>query len=450
MATYYKGTLRLNSEVNEGVLRLGRFSSCIDIFNWDNNFDEYYLKLNYDDRQCLRNFCVSLGCSKYNKKIDDKKVIAVLEKILKNTCIFDKSNYHFEIIFEKFKDEDGISHGKELHTGLIFPLFERNDYVERGYNIKKTHYHDGRTNYFYDLQIVNKYSFPSLDLCETLIFNCEVADQNEVLEYQNRFSKGFGRNKRRRNFENEIREWYNKNVYNREVIPCIEEPKKREIISQSSETKVMDSIEYLLMQLKRINLDLYNKYLKEYEELLNGLNEEMGLKVVPSTLMAFHSLEASIKVDLLSLKNNADNILEYLNKLQKEYLINVLTDNEKETSITFSELEKLNELFLKAKNHYGFLEQRNVLKKIAFLYLMELIENIDSIDEYDLENSYFVDSLKTILVHIEVLRELGIIESNVLIDLNQELSVSSILEIIKTIEFNKFSKEESLELVKKL
>ena len=444
MATYYKGTLRLNSELNESSLYLGK--SWTESFNCCEQFKEHWLKLSYGDKKCLNIFLLELNYGEYNQKVDNQKVIDIFEKIYKMKYIYDEKSHYFEIIFEKFKDEDGISYGKELHTGLIFPLFERNDYVERIYNIKKTRVGSSR---FYELYIVNEYKVPSLDLCEVLIFDCKIADQNEVLDYQNMFST-FGKKRQRRNFENTVREWYNKNVYNREVVPCIEEPKKKEIISQSSETKVMDSIEYLLMQLKRINIDLYNKYLKEYGELLNGLNDEMVLKVIPSTLIAFHSLEASIKVDLLSLKNNADNILEYLNKLQKEYLINILTGSEKETSITFLELEKLNELFLKAKNHYGFLEQRNVLKKIAFLYLMELIENIDNIDEYDLENSYFVDSLKTILVHIEILRELGIIESNVLVDLNQELSVSSILEIIKTIEFNKFSKKESLELVKKL
>lgn len=301
------------------------------------------------------------------------------------------------------------------------------------------------------MKIVHKYNLPSLDLCEALIFGYEAANQNEVLSYQKRFVKGLGKNKKRKGFENTVREWYNKNVYNREIIPYVKNHKETEPrIFQSSETKVMESIEYLLMQMQKVDTNLYTKYQKEYNELVNGLNDDMSLKVIPSTLTSFHCLEASIKVDMLSLKHNASNILEYLTTLQKEYLVNILTDNKKETTITFSELEKINELFLKAKDRYSISDQRNIIKKIAFLYLMELIENIDNLNVFDLENSYFIDSLKTILMHIEVLRKLEIIKGNVLIDLSQELSLSSILEIIKTIEFNKFSKEDSLKLIKSL
>ena len=212
----------------------------------------------------------------------------------------------------------------------------------------------------------------------------------------------------------------------------------------------MDNIEYLLMKLKKVNNELYSKYQNEYNELLSGLTGDNLINLRPTTLLGFQSLEASIEIELFTNKHQANSILECLNTLEKEYLNNVLTGIDKQTSITFNELERISELFLKIKNRYNLLEQRNVLKKIGFLYLMEVKENIDSFLVNDLENSYFKEYLKTMLIHIDALKELGIIKGNILIDLNNDLNVASVLEIIKNIEFNVYEKEKVNELVKKL
>lgn len=445
MATYYKGKLFLNSELNENTKKFcySQYSS----YYFENPYKKEFNRLNSKDWGALIDYLSNSYYGEY-REVNDKKVINILESIFRDIRVaFDRNN-HFDIVYEKFVDVDGIVYGKELQTGLIFPLSQRNDFVKRTYEIREI-YEDDR--YDYRIKIIENYEFPNLSLCETVILENGVANQNEVLEYQNRFNEGFGRKKKRREFEDKVRDWYNNNVYTGEIIPYIEEPKKKiERLSQSSETKVMDNIEYLLMQLSKVNNEMYHKYLKEYEELLNGLDNQSLLNVRPSTLIGFQTLEANIEIDLFSIKHNANGILEYLTTLQKEYLVNVLTGNDRETSITFLELEKINELFLKTKSRYGLLEQRNVLKKIGFLYLMEIKENIDSIDVKDLENSYFVDSIKAVLVHIDVMRQLGLIKSNVLVELNEDLSVNNVLEIIRTLEFSKVSKEDSLELVKKL
>jgi len=444
MATYYKGTLYLNSELNENTKKFC-YSQYGSIY-WENPYKKEYNRLNSKDSGVLIDYLFNhLG--EY-REVNDKKIINILESIFSDIRFAFDRNHHFDIVYEKFVDVNGIVYGKELHTGLIFPLSQRNDFVKRTYEIRKI-YEDDR--YDYRIKVIENYEFPTLSLCEAVILENGVANQNEVSEYQNRFNEGFGRKKKRKYFEDVVRSWYNQNVYTGEIIPYIEEPKKKiERLSQSSETKVMDNIEYLLMQLSKVNNEMYHKYLKEYEELLNGLDNQSLLNVRPSTLIGFQTLEANIEIDLFSIKHNANGILEYLTTLQKEYLVNVLTGNNRETSITFLELEKINELFLKTKSRYGLLEQRNVLKKMAFLYLMEIKENIDCIDVKDLENSYFVDSIKAVLVHIDVMRQLGLIKSNVLVELNDDLSISNVLEIIRTLEFNKVSKEESFELVKKL
>jgi len=446
MATYYKGKLFLNSELNENTISLGYYQGCS--FDCDDLYKKEYNRLNSKDRGVFIDYLYNYNYREF-REVNDKKVINVLEQLFADIRFGSDCMHHFDIIFEKFVDVNGIEYGKELHTGLIFPLSQRNDFVKRVYEIESEYI--SYSKYNYKMKIIENYNLPTLSLCEAVILENGVANQNEVSEYQNRFNEGFGRKKKRKYFEDVVRSWYNQNVYTGEIIPYIEEPKKKiERLSQSSETKVMDNIEYLLMQLSKVNNEMYHKYLKEYEELLNGLDNQSLLNVRPSTLIGFQTLEANIEIDLFSVKHNANGILEYLTTLQKEYLVNVLTGNDRETSITFLELEKINELFLKTKSRYGLLEQRNVLKKIGFLYLMEIKENIDCIDVKDLENSYFVDSIKAVLVHIDVMRQLGLIKSNVLVELNDDLSVSNVLEIIRTLEFNKVSKEDSLELVKKL
>ena len=450
MTTYYKGTLFLNSELNNSWRDIGhsysRGSTFRCSYSWFSSGD--YSELEYDDKEYFGNYFLensSYDCS----EIRNSKIIFILNKLIKQIRFYSlESTNILDVVFEKIIDKDGVVYGKELYTGLIFPLSRQNDFKNYRYNVRARIYN---TEKRHELQCVVNYNIPSLSLCEVIIGSVDIANQNEVLEYKNKFSKGFGKKKRQRDFEEDIRIWYNKNVYNCEIVPKKDEVKsKKELISQSSETKIMDNIEYLLMKLKKVSNELYSKYQNEYNELLSGLTGDSLINLRPTTLLGFQSLEASIEIELFTNKHQANSILDCLNTLEKEYLNNVLTGADKQTSITFNELERISELFLKIKNRYNLLEQRNVLKKIGFLYLMEVKENIDSFLVSDLENSYFKEYLKTMLIHIDALKELGIIKSNILIDLNNDLNVASVLEIIKNIEFNVYEKEKVNELVKRL
>lgn len=410
MTTYHKGTLYLNSELNGnwhefGYKNVGTnyFYLHYSLFSVNN-----YHEVNYNDRNYFEKYFVDTCIFDESIEISDKYILTILNKLIKKYRYVNKDNSIINIIFEKIVDENGIVYGKELYTGLIFPLAAQNEFKECKYNVRKK-LSDGQG--VYELQCVVNYNFPSLSLCESIIMDVNVANQNEVLEYQNKFSKGFGRKKRQREFEEDIRTWYNKNVYNYEIVPKKAEVKdKKELLNQSSETKVMDNIEYLLMKLKKVSNELYSKYQNEYNELLSGLTGDNLINLRPTTLLGFQSLEASIEIELFTNKHQANSILECLNTLEKEYLNNVLTGIDKQTSITFNELERISELFLKIKNRYNLLEQRNVLKKIGFLYLMEVKENIDSFLVNDLENSYFKEYLKTMLIHIDALKELGLLK----------------------------------------
>ena len=147
-------------------------------------------------------------------------------------------------------------------------------------------------------------------------------------------------------------------------------------------------------------------------------------------------------------KRGTDDIVKYLEELKVEYLNNFLTDNKITTKISIDDLDKINELFLKTKDEYDLVKQRKIIKDISFIYLLEVKENIDNIDINKLKNGYFSSNIKSVILSLNALSELGFIKKDLIIDLNTDLSVENILEIIKRIEFNKFSNEKVKELLK--
>ena len=73
-----------------------------------------------------------------------------------------------------------------------------------------------------------------------------------------------------------------------------------------------------------------------------------------------------------------------------------------------------------------------------------------TVQNFKLKNSYLQDNLKSILICIESLRRIGLIKESILIDLNCELNLASILDIIRDIEFISLTDDNIKELVKKL
>ncbi len=87
---------------------------------------------------------------------------------------------------------------------------------------------------------------------------------------------------------------------------------------------------------------------------------------------------------------------------------------------------------------------------MAFLYLMEVKENIDSIMVDDLEKSYFLMLLKSIVINIQALINLGFIKNDITIQLNRELICLSVYNLIKKLEFNKINNEQGKQLINRL
>lgn len=342
-----------------------------------------------------------------------------------NGLIEDNYNYKStKVIFEIITSESGDLYAKELLTGLLFPIVTFNK-VEYRLSLRNFMAH-----YEFKLRpIIN--SFENLNLCESIIFNYKVANINEIGEYKNRFDGTFKKNNKKR-FIKQITTQYNKNIFNSEIKE--KEETKKNKIEKDKITLKLENIEYLLAKLKRKHNDMYVTFFNEYNELINSENKSLTL--TPVTLENLTLLEGKIEFYLNYSKNNSNNISSLLNDLKNEYLKNFKNNKDEITKLTITKIDKIYELFLKTRTEYLLKDQTKILKDIAFLYIMETIEDND-IKVTDLENGYFNDNLKYIMMTIMSLIDDGVIKDNIEIDLDDELNIYNVYNIIKNIEFQK-------------
>lgn len=492
---YYKGQIVNIDKLKDIMLELGNienkgYSLLADIFL------DYLNKLNYNVR---KNFTDEIKETPSNSMISLSNMSFAEIKSKINDMFIDYYNLYkkiqedINIIYELITNENGDLYGKELLTGLLFPI-ATNDKIQyrmtktdvkhailsvdgilffintkdRVYTDSKYYYCNSddkknteiiyNTNYdicnfqpyfrecnndsnkFYPINLT-VYSlnpiikpFENLNLCEAIIFNHKVANKNEIKEYTNRF-KGLLKNSSKKKFIQNITTQYNKNIFNSEI-------KEKEPAKEVKKTKIekdkitlkLENIEYLLARLKSKNNDMYLTYLKEYNEFINS--EDKTLTLTPITLESLTLLEGKIEFYLNYSKNINNNISDLLNDLKNEYLDNFQNNKDKTTKLTIVEIDKLYELFLKTRNEYLLKDQIKILKDIALLYVMETIED-ENIKISDLENSYFIDNLKYIAMSIMSLIDDDIIKDNILINLDDELNVQNIYNTIKNIEFKK-------------
>ena len=197
----------------------------------------------------------------------------------------------------------------------------------------------------------------------------------------------------------------------------------------------MENIDYLLNQIKKIDSDLYTSKKNEYEEIINN-EEKNELTLNPFALDKLKIFESELEFIIKFNKKQDNDIINYLNNLLSEY------QEGKVTELTIEDIDKLNELFLNMQSNYSAIIARKVLVTLSYLYIYEIYENKDTITLKDLENSYFNDNLKNILLNLNRMIDEGIIENNILINFEEEPDASYILDSIKNIKFNNLNKDK--------
>lgn len=428
MTTYYKGQLFLKENCHKLSANINWHWSNFDFFD-DNIIIKTILNLN--DYNIILNFLEEQTKKLYPFEIKNKKILAIIAEFYRF-----KTNPSVNIIFEKIKSSNGRDFAREIHTGLIFPIYLITE--DSTINYKCCDKYVGKMSY-------NFLQHPNYDLLQCYCDISEIADNNEVKEYLEQFKTGFRKRSKEEKFRTQIQSLYNKNVLSKEIE--FEEEITPTFKSKNRENEVMENIEYLLSVLRDSNPELYNKYNTEYQKLLNS-NESLTLS--PISLSSLITLESSIELSMNLNKRNASNIIEYLDNLISKYLSNFLTGNDKTTDITLQELDNINETFLKSQVNYNIQTQRLILRKLSFAFLLEVKENIDSITEEYLANSYFSQNIKSIFTVIKSLMFENVISVNIPIDFVNDLTISNILNIIRNIQFNKFDNEKANELIKNL
>ena len=392
MKVYYKGNLIKNLLCPRKVL--GQLSHSIMFNDKKIVIYEDFVPLSIKDKLNYYSF----------RKRNDDGILTINNPDIFN-LFYQISSTSKELIFEIVEDINGNFYGKELITNCLFPIVSTNNF---NCLLKWTLKNNLVSIEDYKITLTN----PNLKEATRYLLDIpehqnslKPANQNEVTDYLNQFKKGFRHEQKLIKFQKQMQRLANQNIY-------------------SQETIIMENIEFLLLKLKKENSTSYELLNQEYQNILNSANT---LTTTPLVLQTLISLEAKIEACFFNQRRNIISLLDYINKLVLEYL------NQKKTNLTFQDIFKLNDLFIKQKEEYSLVNQRLFQRNISILYFFELYEQKDILDIEELNNTYIIDNLKTIIIVINTFQEENILTYDYYLDLNN-ISLDSVINLIKSIK----------------
>ena len=422
MKVYYKGNLIKNLLCPRKVL--GQLSHSIMFNDKKIVIYEDFVPLSIKDK---------LNYYSFNRRNDEGTININNPNIF--TLFYQISSTSKELIFEIVEDINGNFYGKELITNCLFPIVSTNNF---NCLLKWTLKNNLVSIEDYKITLTN----PNLKEATRYLLDIpehrnslKLANQNEVTDYLNQFKKGFRHEQKLIKFQEQMQRLANQNIYSQEI--TLKEPKIMRKLKPSQETIIMENIEFLLLKLKKENSTSYELLNQEYQNILNSANT---LTTTPLVLQTLISLEAKIEACFFNQRRNIISLLDYINKLVLEYL------NQKKTNLTFQDIFKLNDLFIKQKGEYSLVNQRLFQRNISILYFFELYEQKDNLDIEELNNTYIVDNLKTIIIVINTFQEENILTYDYYLDLNN-ISLDSVINLIKSIKFTKNSTDKIKKLL---
>ena len=415
---YYIGNLYSNDSSDNKIFKLKCHTEPITVCDLNrerlkiNEYDFAYLKDNLYDWKF-----------KYSK-IDDDKLIKVLDDC--NLSIYRNSENLPNFIFELVEDKDGYFYAREILTQNLFPVYEKDK--------EETEYY---FNYYNDSKITKLFIYknPKIAKVSYAFFTKEVASKNQINEY-------IAKNTKKSRITKHIKlvdKYTNENVFNEKIVL----KEDIELEKQDELTKLMEEIEFELSILKHFYKDLYNDFLKKYENIRNENN------LISPQKSDFIKLLSEIKFYLYLKEENIKDLDEFLNLNIQDYFNKLINKIELKKELTITYIDNLVEIILKNKDSYNVNTQRKYLTKISLLYLL-VIKNSNNINETNLENGYFKDNIKTVMLNIFTLKELGIIFDEFEINELKDTSTSNVLNLIKKIDFDKTNKDKVKLLTKEI
>lgn len=408
-----------------------------------------FANINSKSQEILTNYLKSLSnrITEFETfQIDNEEIIKILNKEYSNTQHYYSANSTYEeIIYERVEDQEGNIYAKELLTGSIFPIEGDGSVETKVYTVKRLVTNGGIVEYC-DLTISSDSNHVNYARIEKIVTDYKIASPNDVENYKTQFDGGFRHQKAKEKFLSKVREDSMSNTLDSEVEVFPIKPKKKEKRKRESQnitTKCMENIEYLIQKLKKVNPAKAKEFSEEYDHALN-IEDIMQNKMVSEA--ALIALEAKLEFELMFAKGENTSLTDKLEELRKEYLLHFATKTQEKTSITLDDLDKLMELFLKTKDNYSILEQRKILRNFASVYALEVKENESEVTVERLQDSYFEDLKKSILLFINALVESGYVKDNIITELTDTENTEEILNLIKNLEFKKISLEDAKEL----
>ena len=360
MKRYYKGVL-FNPSLESKSIQLGYV-----------NTNEYgQNKININESFFNRGFYVDYLRSVYNNE-EFVKNKALVDDEFKNEIVkysyfnFDFSYFYqkqkdrvsnlTQIIYEEFTDENGNLYGKEINTGIIFPIYCKTNFDDISLFLEKREYSDLDDIFIHAKPIS---SMKCVDEVGSAIVKEKVATKEDIEEY-NRSSK-----------DKEFISQSKKNAFNREV----------NLVSSyeydlSEELKLINSINLILASIKCIDIELYNKYKHKYDLIIENYNTN----------------NTNNPVSVVDLRELYDYLLfrYYFYNSNGKYII--LDKLKEETNSV--DLDKLLNILLKYINDFELKEQKKLLDILCELFI--IYNDLDSDSEFDYSNTKFNELRETI------------------------------------------------------
>jgi len=454
---YYKGNIVLSKKINEFVVY-----KCI-ADHWGGSFIDF--RFSFDREFELKNKIENI----VKDMILDRKVIRKLKLVEANDFFEEILDYEFSDVYNKFNNLEGIDiiykltqgddgnlYGEELYTHYLFPIFNKSN-VRHDYCLNLSDDIDDDINK--NKKIIEELIYNNTRLYINLIATSKLrpgigsiivrsreANKKEVQNYLKKYNDFLIGPIKGQRFKEKLHHLYLMNNYKVEKKEEIyhEEnkvPASIELQNPGNTIKLIQEIEYNLSKLKDIDSFLCLKFKEEYEEYLKTNNTSIAI---------LGNLNGRIQAEIISKKERPIDIINYLNNLKLEYINNFINDSSKKTQMDLNKLDKINELFLKKQNDYTMVDRVKVLNDLAFVYFLEVYENIDIISINELEQSYFKQHLSKIVTIIKALEELKIIKCSYFVSLVDELNIKVVLDMIKNIEFIKVKEETMVKVLKTL
>ncbi len=310
------------------------------------------------------------------------------------------------------KDKNGNKYLKEISTGRLFPLL--------GYEIEKMELTANRGTAYVDIKI-NLMKHPGFSAVNIVgaVDTLEPASINNVQDYIGKVNKS------------KIISLADDNAMLGDVVMTTPEDK----LTLSEEVSLMEDIEILLSKLMKKNYSIYKDYKGIYDQLkdLSSLNP-----LDKNTLL---NLRKEIEFKLLT----GEDLKKYLDKELSSYLNSFMNNEEVEEQLDIYSLDVITNYFLNRRDDYQLQEQKSIIEKLAGLYTLVTKYNIDT-DRIMIEESYFNELKKSILLYIDSLHKEGITDTE--IDFDREYGTSEILKLIRNMNLS-ISQNNNLKMNKK-